>query len=91
MEWKEYRPPTFKPPEAGYYLITWRDVSSRVRRDLLRETGRLWVSEAWYNPDALVPWWWSRRYTGMPHLGIEMAIRHDVLAWMELPKPYRES
>ena len=89
MEWQEYKPSN-RPPKAGYYLITWKDGSSRVGKDRKRIRGNLWVSEAWYNSDALVPWWWSRRYTGMPHLGIEMAIRHEVLAWMELPKPYRE-
>ena len=87
MEWNPY--PKKLPPRAGYYLITWVDKSSRVVMGQ-RIQGKHWVSEAWYNKDAIVPWWWSRRYTGMPSLGIEMAIRHDVVAWTRLPEPYRE-
>src|SRR4029077_19784831 len=88
MEWQEYKPSN-RPPKAGYYLITWATKESRVVAGVRIADGR-WVSEVWYNPDAIVPWWWSRRYTNMPHLGIEMAVLHRVIAWMELPKPYRE-
>jgi len=88
MEWQEYKPSN-RPRKAGYYLITWVTNASQVVNGV-RISDKRWVSEAWYNPDAIVPWWWSRRYTEMPYLGIEMAIRHEVLAWMELPKPYRE-
>ena len=78
VEWR-----TDRPPKAGYYLITWRDLSSRMG-------GRLHVSEAWYNREAIVPWWWTRRYTGERTTGIDLAIQYEVLAWMPLPDPYVE-
>lgn len=83
MEWEEYRPSN-RPPEAGYYLITWVDISNPYRG------GKRQVSEAWYNQDAIVPWWWTRRYTGENYTGLQMAVRFEVLAWMKMPKPYRE-
>lgn len=68
------------PSHSGYYLITWDSP--------LLET-HLVVSEAWFNPDAIEPWWWSRAYTGEPHrTGMSAAIKWKVLAWAEMPRPY---
>jgi len=73
MTWK-----TGNPPKSGYYLIAW------VNPSLTRHIS---VSEAWFNPDAVKPWWWSRGYTGERSRGMEAAINHEIVAWMPMPDP----
>lgn len=66
------------PPNSGYYLIAW------VNKSII---DNLAVSEAWFNPDSIMHWWWSRGYTGEPKRGINAAIQHDVIAWAVMPSP----
>lgn len=71
IEWR-----SGNPPEHGYYLIAWINVSEKIS-----------VSEAWYNPDSIIPWWWSRGYTGEPRRGINAAIQKEVISWAVMPNP----
>ena len=73
---------TDKPRECGYYLATWQ----------MREGGRRFVSELWFNPSDLHgggTWWASRGYleafSGRPRCPDE--VRH-VIAWTNLPSAY---
>jgi hypothetical protein len=69
---------TGTPPKSGYYLIAW--VNPAVVEHIS-------VSEAWYNPDSIIPWWWSRGYTGEPRRGINAAMTKEVISWAPMPNP----
>jgi len=65
------------PSIHGYYLAAWR------------RAGSLTVSELWFNPDAIHPWWFTRAYTGdRPGRDwMNKAVPSEVVAWMPMPNP----
>jgi hypothetical protein len=65
------------PEKHGYYLVAWRSSLTEVI-----------VSELWYNPDAIYPWWFTRGYSGEPTRGGVSGVLHrEVIAWMPMPDP----
>jgi hypothetical protein len=64
------------PPKHGYYLAAWK------------RAGRLTVSELWFNPEAIRPWWFTRAYGG-ERIGLDnaLALNLEVVAWMPMPNP----
>ncbi len=65
------------PPKSGYYLAAWYG-----------ENRRTFVSELWFNPDAIVKWWLSRGYLrdrSKSDDPFDDAIR-TVYAWQPIPE-----
>lgn len=81
---------TALPPMSGYYLATWMGGAKVTRGDIggYSSEPNAIVTELWFNPDSVGPWWIADHSHRTTHLDSPLSRRIEpniVLAWQTMP------